>query len=160
VTWLDPVVILLVVIIAWLESIRGFGRSIFDLVGALLSVKLAAFLAPTLGDMAPISQSSGGAEAFWLSVTFVVFAGLTILVSRLIYQTTLLSLDVLDPVVGAVLGALSGMVVAHVFLKTILLAYADTEFADVVLGGFVGQELLQFRTYHNVVRALYNIGSW
>jgi uncharacterized membrane protein required for colicin V production len=160
VTWLDPVAILIVVLLAWLESIRGFGHAVFDLVGALISVKLAAFLAPTLAEMAPVSQSSAAGEGFWLSVTFVVLAGLTILASRLIYQSTLLSLDVLDPVVGAILGAASGMVAAHIFLKTILLAYTDTEFADVVTGSFVGQELLEFRTYHNVVQSLYNISNW
>jgi uncharacterized membrane protein required for colicin V production len=45
VTWFDIVVILLVVLIAWVESVRGFGRALLDFVGALISLRVALFLA-------------------------------------------------------------------------------------------------------------------
>jgi len=160
VTWLDIVGLLLIILIAWLESIRGFGRALFDLVGALIGLKLAAFLAPTLADAVPVSEATGPSEAFWFIVAFLILASLTLVATKFIYQTTLLSLDVLDPVVGGLLGFASGLVVAHVFLRMMLLGYADTEFADVVLNSFAGQELLKFRTYHTVLTALQNIGNW
>jgi len=160
VTWLDIVVLVVIILITWLESVRGFGRALFDFVGAIISLRVAAFLAGLLADMAPISQSPGPSEAFWFTVVFVILAGLTLVATRVIYQSTLLSLDVLDPLVGGLFGLASGMVVAHVFLKMVLLGYTDTEFADVVVNSFMGQELLKFRSYHVVVTALQNLGNW
>lgn len=159
-TWLDIVVLVVIILITWLESVRGFGRALFDFVGAIISLRVAAFLAGLLADMAPISQSPGPSEAFWFTVVFVILAGLTLVATRVIYQSTLLSLDVLDPLVGGLFGLASGMVVAHVFLKMVLLGYTDTEFADVVVNSFMGQELLKFRSYHVVVTALQNLGNW
>jgi len=160
VTWLDIVALLVIILVTWVESVRGFGRALFDFVGAVISLRAAAFLAGRLADVAPISQSAGPTEAFWFAVMFLALVVLTLLATRLIYQSTLLSLDVLDPLVGGLFGLASGMVVAHVFLRIVLLGYTETEFADVVLSSFMGQELLKFRTYHKVVTALHNIGRW
>jgi hypothetical protein len=91
---------------------------------------------------------------------FVVLVVLIVIATKFIYETTLLSLDVLDPIVGGVLGFASGVVVAHVFLRAMLAAYADTAFAHTVLNSFMGQEIVQFRSYRYVVQALHNLGNW
>jgi len=159
-TWIDAVALVVVILIAWFESVRGFGRAIFDFVGALIAVKLATFVAGPLGNAAPLLQPESRAEAFWMAMVFVVLGVLIIIATKFIYETTLLSLDVLDPVVGALLGIGSGIVTAHVFLRVLLAAYADTEFAKVVSATFMGQELVTFRTFHHVVTVLQNIGNW
>jgi len=159
-TWIDAVALVLVVLIAWFENVRGFGRAIFDFVGALIAVKLATFVAQPLGNAAPLLQPEARAEAFWLAMVFLVLGVLIIVATKFIYETTLLSLDVLDPVVGGLLGVGSGIVTAHVFLRMLLTAYADTEFAKVVSHSFVGHEIISFRSYHHVVTVLQNIGNW
>lgn len=159
-TWFDAVAVLLVIGIAFLESQRGFGRALFDLVGGIISLKLAMFLSGPLGKAAPILATSERGEALWLAVTFLVLAAATVVASKFIYETTLLSLDVLDPLVGGLLGIASGMVVAHIFLRMLLVSYGEAEIAQVLLDSFAGQELLKFRTYHRVVQALENLGRW
>ena len=159
-TWYDVVGILLVVVVAWLESKRGFGRAIFDLLGAIIALKLALFLAAPMGESVPLMGSAEANQAFWLAAVFGVLAVLIVVASKFVYETTLLSLDVLDPVVGGLLGLASGMAVAHIFLKTLLVSYGDAEVAKVLVGSFVGQELLEFRTYHYVFNALQNLGHW
>ena len=159
-TWFDVVAILLVGLIAWLESVRGFGRALLDLVGGLIALKVASFVAAPLGTAAPLFQSPDTSTAFWHAAIFLILASLTVLASKLIYETTLLSLDVLDPLVGGVLGLGCGIVVAHIFLKTLVLGFGESEAADVLIGTFVGQELLKFRSYHTVVTALQNLGNW
>ena len=42
-TWFDIVAILIVVVIAWAESVRGFGRALYDLIGALIVINLCLF---------------------------------------------------------------------------------------------------------------------
>ncbi len=158
--WFDVVAILLIAIIAWLESLRGFGRAIFDAVGALIALRVAIALSPSLASSAPLLQPDAYSQAFWMAAVFVIMGVLIIIATKFIYETTLLSLDVLDPVVGGLLGLVSGIVVAHLFMRVLLTAYAKTDFGTIILNSFVGQELIVFRSYHVVVTALQNLGKW
>ena len=159
-TWFDIVAIALILLIAWIESLRGFGRAIFDFVGGLIALKIATFVAGPLAKAAPLLQPESHAEAFWLSVVFLLQVIIIIIATKFIYETTLLSLDVLDPVVGGLLGCASGIVVAHIFIRILLVAYANTDFGTAVLNSFVGQEVIMFRSYHAVVHTLQNLGNW
>lgn len=159
-TWFDGVALLLVIVVAWLESQRGFGRALFDLLGGIVSLKVASWTAPSLAHAAPVLAAKGACEAFWFSAFFLALAAMVVVAGKFIYETVLLSLDVLDPVVGAVFGFFSGMIVSHVFLKTLLLGYGSGPAAEALLRTFVGQELLKFRAYHTVVTALHNLGNW
>lgn len=158
-TWFDIVVLLLVASVAWLESNRGFGRAIFDVIGAIVVLKIATFAAHPLGLAFPLSRVAGTSDAIWLVTVFVALMVLVVIGSRFLYETTLLSLDVLDPVVGGLLGAISGMIISYVFLRTMLLVYGDSQAANVLLGSFVGQELIKFRTFHTVLTTLQNLGE-
>jgi uncharacterized membrane protein required for colicin V production len=159
-TWFDIVALLLIALIAWMESIRGFGRAVFDFVGALIALKVSTFVAKPLADAVPLLQPEANAEAFWVGAVFVLLIVLIVVATKFIYETTLLSLDVLDPVVGGLLGLASGIIVAHLFIRIMLTAYGGTDFSKLVQDSFIGQELIAFRTYHTVVTALQNIGNW
>jgi len=158
--WSDAAAIVLIVGISWLESQRGFGRALFDMLGAIISLKVASLLALPLSEAVPVLAAPGSNEAFWLVAVFLVLAVLTVIASKLIYESMLLSLDVLDPLVGAILGLASGLMVAHIFLRMLLLGYGEGQDATALLNSFMGQELLKFRTYHTVVTALQNLGNW
>ncbi len=159
-TWFDIVIILLIALVAWLESIRGFGRALLDFIGGLISLKAATALAPSLAAVAPVAQPVSHAEAFWMIMIFVVLASLTLVATKYVYESTLLSLDVLDPIVGGLLGLCSGIIVGHLFLRMLLIAYGETEFASILTSSFTGQELLEFRTFRRVIATLQNIGKW
>ena len=103
-TWFDAVVFILVGAVAWLESNRGFGRAIFDVIGAIVVLRITISLAGPLAHAIPLSQAEGTSQAIWLVGVFVVLIALVVIGSRFLYETTLLSLDVLDPVVGGALG--------------------------------------------------------
>jgi hypothetical protein len=147
------------VIIIWLESVRGFGRSLFDLLGAVVTLKLAPIISASLATSFPVIAKGGPSQAVWLGVVVGVLGVITILTTRLIYQSTLLSLDYLDPVVGGALGIGSGLILVFFFLRVLQLDWAGTEQANVLLGSFVGQELLNLRSFHTVVQALQNLGK-
>lgn len=157
--WTDIVALVLIAGVAWVESQRGFGRSLFDVVGAIISLKVADLVSQMLMEAAPVLSTPNGSQAFWYSAVFLVLIALTILATKIIYDTVLLSLDVLDPLAGALIGLISGLIVAHVFLKTLHLGSVGDDLT-VLLSTFMGQELLQFRTYHAIVTALQNLGSW
>jgi uncharacterized membrane protein required for colicin V production len=157
--WTDIVALILIASVAWMESHRGFGRSLFDVVGAIISLKVAELVSEMLTVAAPVLSSPNGTHAFWYSAVFLVLAVLTILGTKVIYDTTLLSLDVLDPLVGAIFGLISGLIVAHVFLNTLQLGYTGDD-VTALLNTLMGEELLQFRTYHAIVTALQSLGNW
>ena len=159
-TWFDVVALLLVALVAWLESLRGFGRALFDIIGAIIALKVASVVSGPLSNSMPLFGAGGSSEAFWYATLFVVLCAVVVIGSKVVYETTLLSLDVFDPVVGGLLGAGSGMVVAHVFLRMLLIIYGDSSAANVLVGSFVGQELIQFRAYHHVINWLQNLGNW
>ncbi len=159
-TWMDAIALVLIVVVGWLESVRGFGRAIFDFVGCLIALKIATFVAGPLAGAAPLLQPEAMAEGFWIAVVFLILVVLIVIATKFIYESTLLSLDVMDPVVGGLLGVGSGIIVSHIFLRVLMTAYGGTDFAKIVLGSFVGQELIAFRTYHIVLTALQNIGNW
>jgi uncharacterized membrane protein required for colicin V production len=159
-TWFDVVAFLLVVLIAWLESKRGFGRALFDFVGGIISLRLAIFLAEPLSESLPVFRRSESCEAFWLATVFVALAVLVVVGSKLVYETTLVSLDVLDPLVGGIIGTASGLMVAHLVLRTLLVSYGQEEIAKLLLQSFAGQELLQLRSYRTTLAALHNLGRW
>lgn len=159
-TWYDVIAVLLIALIIWLESHRGFGRALFDFIGAVIALKVSGYVAGPLAESVPLAESRGTTEAIWMVGVFVVLVALVVIGSRFLYETTLLSLDVFDPLVGGLLGAASGMLLAHVFLKMLLLSYGESEVAKVLLGSFVGQELLKFRTFHIVLNTLSNLGKW
>ena len=46
------------------------------------------------------------------------------------------------------------------FIRVLLVAYADTDFGTIILNSFMGQEIILFRSYHNLVQALQNLGNW
>lgn len=159
-TWFDVVALLLVALVAWLESLRGFGRALFDIIGAIIALKVASVVSGPLSNSMPLFGAGGSSEAFWYATLFVVLCAVVVIGAKVVYETTLLSLDVFDPVVGGLLGAGSGMVVAHVFLRMLLTIYGDASAANVLVGSFVGQELIQFRAYHHVINWLQNLGNW
>lgn len=158
--WIDIVAVLIIVVVAWAESVRGFGRAIFDFVGGLIALKISTFLAPRLAEVAPMLHPQAYAEAFWIGALFLVMAVLVVVACKFVYESTLLSLDVLDPIVGGLLGIGSGIVVSHMVLRVMLAAYGDTEAAAMLMNSFAGQELVAFRSYHRVVTGLQNLGKW
>jgi hypothetical protein len=159
-SWIDVVAFILIIGIGWLQSIRGFGRALFDTIGALIALKVATFAAQPLATAAPLLGKDASSEAFWMAAVFVLLVVLILIATKFIYETTLLSLDVLDPLVGGVLGIVCGIITAHLFLRVLLTAYVGTDFAQTISSTFVGQEFIEFRTYHIVVTALQNIGQW
>jgi uncharacterized membrane protein required for colicin V production len=158
-TWFDVVAMMLILLIAWLESVRGFGRAIIDFAGGLVAVKITPVIAMPLAKSIPIIGAEGPNHAFWFATIFIVLATLTVVASWLIYQSTLLSLEYLDPIFGAVLGIGSGVILAFVFLRMLQLDYGTSQQATALVNSFAGEELLQFQAYHRALEAMMNLGK-
>jgi len=158
-SWIDLVAAGLIIGIAFLESHRGFGLALFDVIGAILAVKISVALTPLVAKAAPLGFTPEAAKGFWLIVLFLALGGLALLASRLLYQTTLLSLDVMDPTVGAILGIGSGLLVAHVVVRAMVLASAGSPFGEEVAETIAVRQLVELHGYHYVMHALRHVGE-
>jgi len=159
-TWFDLVAGAVIALIVWLESHRGFGRALFDLLGGIIALKLSTAVASPLGALAPVFEGARANEAFWMGAIFAVLAAAILVASKFIYETTLLSLDVLDPVVGGLFGLVSGMVVVHLILRVLLAGYGPGEASEALMRSLAAKELIEFRAYNIVTTALRNLGKW
>lgn len=158
-SWVDVMVILVVILIAFAESHRGFGLALIDVVGAIVGMKLALFLAPILAESASLGFAQGTAKAFWLVVLFVLLVVVTLVAGKLIYSSTLLSLDVLDPIIGALLGIVSGLLVSHVILRAMLLATLGDPFGKQLAATFAVQQLVEFRGLNHILDVARHVGD-
>ena len=158
-SWLDILALFVIIGVSFLESHRGFGLALFDAVGALIAVKVSISVTPKLAESMRVGSSTNSAEAFWFLLSFIVLAGLMLLASKLLYQTTLLSLDTMDPIVGAILGFASGIIVSYVLLATMMLAYQGQPFADVLSNTAAYQQLVDFKGYNYLMDICRHIGE-
>ena len=158
--WLNVLVFLIIAGFIYLESQRGFGRALFDVIGGLLMVIPGRKLAEALADSVQLLANEGSNQVLWLLLVFLAGGLATVWLGKIIHEATLISLDVLDPAGGAVLGVAVGVLVSHMLLAVLTLAVGDSEFAEALKRTFCTQEFYHFRSYHNAIQALRQIGEW
>jgi hypothetical protein len=158
--WLNFLVLAIIIGLIYLESSRGFGRALFDFIGGLLVVVLGPGLAGLLARWFPLLADESACHALWYILVLIGGGAATVCLGKLIYEATLISLDVLDPAVGALFGVGVGLLVSYALLAVLTLLAGDTEFARAVERTFCTQELYYFRSYHEAIEALHHIGQW
>ena len=158
--WLNVLVLLIIIGFIYVENHRGFGRAIFDLIGGLLTVIPGSRLAELGSKSVQIMANDPANRAFWLVIVFVGGAAVTLLVGKVIHEATLVSLDVLDPAGGALLGVAIGILVAYALLAILMQAAGASDFVADLNSCFVTQEFFHFRSYHKAIEALRHIGEW
>ena len=156
---IDVVLVGLVIGVAALETKRGFGKAIFDLAALVIDVKLVSFLAPPAAAAIHIQNDLPASEAIWFGVFFVLFGVILLFIGKLVYNSTLLSLDIFDPFLGGVVGVALAVIVGHAIVKALATAAAVGGVPPEVLRhSAFGMEFYQFTNYHKVMDFLTSLG--
>ena len=158
-SWVDFLPFVIILIIGAVESNRGFGLALFDLVGGIIIIKLAIFLGETIGQKVALGPSKESSEGYCLLLAFVVLGILVLLGSKLLYQTTLISLDALDPVVGGLFGLGSGIILSHIILRSLGLIAHQTPFGDLVVNSFAYHQFVTFDGFHSLMNRMLHFGD-
>jgi uncharacterized membrane protein required for colicin V production len=148
-TWID--ILLAVIILGWVivEVRRDFGRALFDTLAALVSLRLALLVSPTLAPLFSFAGAENARHGWALAVLFVLFGALALLLARFVHESTQWSMDSFDPVFGCLFGVTAGVIMAHVTVKVLSLIYANSHGVPTFLtDSGLGEELLTFKTYH------------
>lgn len=155
-SWIDLVIILIFAGTVVLETKRGFGRSLFDLAAVLVTVRTAPMVADPLAKTMHISAHAPTNQAYIYAGVFVVTGGLLVLLGKLVYDSTLISAETFDAVLGGLLGVGVAIVLCHAMVRTVALTSGAEEPPVAITQSALGTEFLTFDSYHRLLEVLYN----
>jgi len=156
---IDGLLVALVVGLVALEAKRGFGRAVYDFVALLLTVRGVPLLVPHVAGVVHLAPDAPANQAAWFGILFVVFGTILLFIGNLAYESTLITLDTLDPFLGGVLGLGVAVIVGHAIVNSLALA-AHTNGAppEILANSRLGMEFYHFVTYHEVIDFLSSLG--
>lgn len=157
---IDVVLVVIAIVTVAIETKRGFGKVVFDFIALLITVRMVALISPKVASVISFSADPLVSEAIWFGIFFVVVGGILIYIGKIIYESTLLSLDTFDPFLGGVLGIGVAIVIGHVIVKTLAIsAGVDGAPPDVLVNSKLGMEFYNFTTYHKIIQFLSSLSS-
>lgn len=155
--WLDTVIVLLFAGAVVLEAKRGFGRAIFDFAAVLVAVKFAPMVAEPMSKSFNFTASASANEAWIYAVTFVLMSAVLILLGKFVYDTTLISAETFDALLGGLAGIGIAIVLCHALVRALSVHAGSPEMpSDLVNASAFGTEFLRFDSYHQLMETLYN----
>jgi hypothetical protein len=93
-------------------------------------------------------QASRGAA---LATLFIGSGVLALLVAKVLHEATQWSMDTFDPIFGCLFGVTTGVMLAHMTVRILAMLCSTQQGLPTFLADSgLGQELLYFKTYHQV----------
>lgn len=160
-TWVDLVAIILFIAGAVIESMRGFGRALFDAIALIIAAKASTMLYPGLADRIAMSDDPHANQAWCMAMLFVVIGAVAILIGKFIQDSLLLSLDAFDPILGAILGIPVAGAVMYALIAVLITGAGgpDAEAAKVYAESWAAYHFYYFKSYHSMIDTFRNIGE-
>jgi len=151
VTWVDVAIVISCVLIAVIETRRGFAPAALDLIGLII----VSVIVTTYGtSLAGATGLSTGAS---VAVVYLFLAAATITGAKFASDAINFDIGPFDSAIAAVLGVLTGIVVGYALVHTlIILGGADQ---PAIAGSLLAPEVHEFQTYHRVLDFLCQLGQ-
>jgi uncharacterized membrane protein required for colicin V production len=154
-TWVDFLVVLVIIGFVLFEVRRDFGQTLIDTVALLLSMRAAVWLCPSAARTVPLAVAETLNRGVWLIVAFVLCSAVGLLLARFAHESTRWTLETFDPVFGFVFGMTSAVIISHVLMKSLAMIYATKAgLPPCIAQSALGEELLTFRSYHHLMQFL------
>lgn len=158
--WLTLLAAAIIFGAAFAESKRQFGSALFDMGAILLSVNLAKLAAPGLAGAVTLLGAPDNNRALALALLFVAFAGALLMLAKFLQDLALLTLDSLDPIVGAVFGFVCGLAAANIVLVILLTGNpADTQWGAAARKTLAVRQLVDWEGYRETMQFLRHAGE-
>jgi len=151
--WLDIVLMVLIVGVAIVGTVRGFGRTAFDALGLYAALWSAATLAPMLASHVSLHAGEPGVNQSWaFGILFVLFGALMLGLAWYVQGMTQWNAGMFDKLLGMAAGVAAGTILAHGIVSALVTSDPNREAsAAIVTQGTVGNELYSFPGYHSVM---------
>jgi uncharacterized membrane protein required for colicin V production len=153
---LDAILAIILVGISVVGVYRGCGKILFDFLALLGALWLDSSIFVQASHSLRIVTNDFQNAADVFAVLFVLFGGIGLLLSHIAYKSILLDLGMLNKTLGLVLGFMTAVVICHAITKTISIADLASKTPSILASSRVGDETLNFTTYHSVIEDLYD----
>jgi len=153
---LDFLIVLIFVFVPLAQLKRGFGKAVFDLAALLLAVYTSSTLLEPLAGAVKLAADPSINEAAVYATSFVVIGGVLMLVGKLLYERTLVSVDPFEPFFGGICGIAIAIILCHVGVRSLALGAGPDAVPPVIANSAMGTEFLTFETYHRLLEVLYS----
>ncbi len=150
-SWLDGLVLVVVVGMVFWEIRRDLGQALFDTISLVIGLRLAVWLGPALAPQLGTGDPHR-ARAVALLLLFGVGTGAGMVVGFYLNAVTRWTLDQFDRVSGLLLGLSGAVIVCHVVVTAFALFGATKAGPpQYIAHSLLAQEALSFRTFHQVM---------
>ena len=153
--WTDLVVLIIVGSVTVAEAKRGLGPALFTVAGAFVSANLALLWSGPVSRSVHLTTPAGHNQTWVLGIIFALLMAVVLTVTHVLHPETFLSADPFDGPLGAVCGFFTGCIACWVLYKGVGIWGAK----DVIRASLFAPEILEARTYHNIVRGMYHLGE-
>jgi uncharacterized membrane protein required for colicin V production len=154
-SWLDVLAILILLAATVLQTMRGFGRAVFDTMAIYGVLWLASVSAEPVAHMVPIGSDKAVNLAFAYGLVGILGSIVGLVLSHFCYQATLPHAGMFEHFFGLMLGVAVGAMFCHMLMRGI--AFADPNgdgSGELVTSGIVASEMYDFHTYHSIVDSI------
>lgn len=155
--WIDIVLFIVIAAVAVLEMARGFGRAIFDALALYGALWVAEMLAAPLADHLQFNPHHSVNHCVILAVLLLALGALAIVLSRFVYEATLINTGMFEGLLGLCAGVAVGMIAAHGIVRVLSMSDPAGVMLAIVHGSGLGSEMLSFSSYHSVLDTLTNL---
>lgn len=155
-SWIDIVIAAVFIVVIIGEIRRGFGKALFDFGAMVLTLIITYKLVDPVSKSIAFSSQHDMNKAIAFGIVFAVLGVILFLLGKFLYETTLISLDVFDPLLGGILGIGVAIIISHAFAQDVALGTTVHGTSSVVMNSALGKELLTFETYKHILNSLYN----
>ena len=160
VNWIDLIMVTIVAAAVIIEFHRGFGKAIFDFLAIVLALRGASLFYEAWSKSVHIMADKQANEAMVFFLLFAVMAVVLLIIGKIVYGYTLISLDTFDPPLGAVLGLGIAIAVCHLLVQTYFLAAnVQGEPPLLIEQSWFGYEFLEFHVYHRILDFMFRLGQ-
>jgi hypothetical protein len=158
-SWIDLVLIGIMILAVALGARRGFGKVVFDFAALLIALRLTDMFYQALSRSVTLTSDKHANLAWCYAALFVVLGLALWFIGKSAYDATLISLDTFDAPLGALLGLSIALILGHVLAKTVFLLTLKNGVSPVIQQTVLGSEFFSFDTYHRVVDAMRRLGD-
>ena len=155
--WVDFAIFGLFVAVVMLEVKRGFGRALFDFAALLIALKAASLLGEPVSHTFQFTASTSTNLAVIYLGLFVILGALLAFLGKFLYDTTLISAEAFDALLGGLFGLGIAVILCHALVRTVALNAGAPDIPPAVVAqSAFGTEFLTFESYHRLLNFLYN----
>lgn len=155
-TWLDVVMLLLILLITAAATWQGILRAGVSLVGFYLGGKFSAFLAERLAPTIALAGRPETNKAIVFIIAFLILCGLTLGAAHLIALISQFSLEEAEHLIALPIGLLISLTITHWFLQILVWLYpSGAGFHALLNASPVAKELLTFQATKNAAAFIF-----